>query len=154
MIASRLMATQGPLTRGVRDARVALAVMARVNARWADCPAMINVRTRGAAERRQDRRPVGDAGDRRARQGICFAGRAAQRVFRPGFLASLDIDATIAPDAPFDRLFIDLEASRLHDCGFAENGSVKAPDEPGLGRDQDMAVIKRYRLAEPTVHRA
>lgn len=74
--------------------------------------------------------------------------------FGPGFLASLHVNATIAPDAPFERLFIDLEASPLHDLVVAENGAVKIPDGPGLGRDPDMAVVKRYQLAEPTVHRA
>lgn len=41
VIGSQLMATQGPLTRSVRDARLALAVMARGDARdtrWADAP--------------------------------------------------------------------------------------------------------------------
>lgn len=73
--------------------------------------------------------------------------------FGAGFLASLHLNAAIAPDAPFERLFIDLEASPLHDLVLAENGSVKVPDLPGLGRDPDMALIKRYQLAEPTVHR-
>lgn len=74
--------------------------------------------------------------------------------FGPGFLASLHVNATIAPDAPFERLFIDLEASPLHDLVVAENGSVRVPDGPGLGRDPDMALMRRYQLAEPTVHRA
>jgi L-alanine-DL-glutamate epimerase-like enolase superfamily enzyme len=73
--------------------------------------------------------------------------------FGPGYLASLHVSATIAPDAPFERLFIDLEATPLHDLVLAENGSVKVPNGPGLGRDPDIAVIKRYQLAEPTVHR-
>jgi amidase len=41
VIGSQLMATQGPLTRSVRDARLALAAMARGDARdtrWADAP--------------------------------------------------------------------------------------------------------------------
>ncbi len=73
--------------------------------------------------------------------------------FGPGFLASLHVNAAIAPDAPFERLFIDLEASPLHDLVVAENGSVKVPDGPGLGCDPDPAVLQRYQLAEPTVHR-
>jgi len=28
------------------------------------------------------------------------------------------------------------------------------PDGPGLGRDPDLAVLRRYQLAAPTVHRA
>jgi L-alanine-DL-glutamate epimerase-like enolase superfamily enzyme len=73
--------------------------------------------------------------------------------FGPGFLASLHVNAAIAPDAPFERLFLDLEASPLHDLVVAENGSVRVPDGPGLGRDPDPAVMKRYQLAAPTVHR-
>ena len=38
---------------------------------------------RRAAQRHQDRRPVGDAGDRRAGEGVRRAGGAAQRLFRP-----------------------------------------------------------------------
>ena len=74
--------------------------------------------------------------------------------FGAGFLASLHVNAAIAPDAPFERLFIDLEASPLHDLVVAENGSVRVPDGPGLGRDPDPEVMRHYQLAEPTVHRA
>ena len=74
--------------------------------------------------------------------------------FGPGFLASLHVNATIAPDAPFERLFIDLEASPLHDLVVAKDGRVTVPDGPGLGRDPDLAVLRRYQVAEPTVHRA
>ena len=71
----------------------------------------------------------------------------------PGFLASLHCNATLAPDAPFERLFIDLEASPYHDLVVAKDGRVTVPDGPGLGRDPDMAVLRRYQVAEPTVHR-
>src|SRR6516225_5137202 len=74
--------------------------------------------------------------------------------FGPGFLASLHVNATIAPDAPFERLFIDLEASPLHDLVVAKDGRVAVPDAPGLGHDPDLAVLRRYQVAEPTVHRA
>ncbi len=74
--------------------------------------------------------------------------------FGPGFLASLHVNAAIAPDAPFERLFIDLEASPFHDLVVAKDGKVTVPDGPGLGRDPDMALMRRYQLAEPTVHRA
>ena len=70
-----------------------------------------------------------------------------------GFLASLHVNAAIAPDVPFERLFIDLEASPLHDLVVAKDGRVTVPDGPGLGRDPDMAVLRRYLVAEPTVHR-
>jgi L-alanine-DL-glutamate epimerase-like enolase superfamily enzyme len=74
--------------------------------------------------------------------------------FGPGFLASLHVNATVAPDAPFERLFIDLEASPLHDLVVAEDGRVTVPEGPGLGRDPDMEVLRRYQVATPGVHRA
>ena len=73
--------------------------------------------------------------------------------FGAGFLASLHCNAALTPDAPFERLFIDLEASPYHDLVVAKNGRVTVPDGPGLGRDPDLAVLKRYQVAEPTMHR-
>jgi L-alanine-DL-glutamate epimerase-like enolase superfamily enzyme len=74
--------------------------------------------------------------------------------FGAGFLASLHCNAALAPDAPFERLFIDLEASPYHELVVAKDGRVTVPDGPGLGRDPDMAVLRKYLVAEPTVHRA
>jgi D-galactarolactone cycloisomerase len=74
--------------------------------------------------------------------------------FGAGFLASLHCNAALAPDAPFERLFIDLEASPYHELVVAKNGGVIVPDGPGLGRDPDMAVIRRYLVGEPGIHRA
>jgi D-galactarolactone cycloisomerase len=73
--------------------------------------------------------------------------------FGPGFLASLHVNAALAPDVPFERLFIDLEASPLHDLVVAENGRVKVPDGPGLGRDPDLDVLRRYLVTQPKVLR-
>lgn len=73
--------------------------------------------------------------------------------FGPGYLASLHVNATVAPDAPFERLFIDLEASPFQDWLDAKDGKVRVPDGPGLGCDPDPAVIRRYQVAEPIVHR-
>ena len=74
--------------------------------------------------------------------------------FGAGFLASLHVNAAIAPDVPFERLFLDLEASPLHDLVVAKDGKVTVPGGPGLGRDPDMAVMRRYLVAEPSIHRA
>jgi D-galactarolactone cycloisomerase len=74
--------------------------------------------------------------------------------FGAGFLASLHCNAALAPDAPFERLFIDLEASPYHDLVVAKGGRVTVPDGPGLGCDPDMSVVQRYRVAEPVIHRA
>jgi D-galactarolactone cycloisomerase len=72
--------------------------------------------------------------------------------FGAGYLASLHVVAALAPDAPFERLFIDLEASPYHDLVSARNGSVKIPTGPGLGADPDMTVLRRYLAREPMVH--
>jgi D-galactarolactone cycloisomerase len=74
--------------------------------------------------------------------------------FGAGYLASLHVNAALAPDAPFERLFLDLEASPYHDLVESKDGKVKVPTEPGLGRDPDTAVLQRYLVQEPRVHAA
>ena len=74
--------------------------------------------------------------------------------FGAGYLASLHCNAALAPDAPFERLFLDLEASPYHDLVVAENGRVAVPDGPGLGRDPDMAVLRKYLVGDAGIHRA
>jgi D-galactarolactone cycloisomerase len=66
--------------------------------------------------------------------------------FGPGYLASLHLQAALAPDAPFERLFLDLEASPYHDRILARDGRVPVPDGPGLGADPDLAVLRRYAV--------
>ena len=73
--------------------------------------------------------------------------------FGAGYLASLHCNAALAPDAPFERLFLDLEASPYHDLVAAENGRVAVPDGPGLGRDPDMAVLRKYLVGDAGIHR-
>jgi D-galactarolactone cycloisomerase len=73
--------------------------------------------------------------------------------FGAGYLASLHVNAALAPDAPFERLFIDLEASPYHEMVEANDGKVIVPQGPGLGRDPDMAVLRRYLVQQPQEHR-
>ena len=73
--------------------------------------------------------------------------------FGAGYLASLNLNVALAPDAPFERLFLDLEASPYGDLLVAENGWSKVPTGPGLGRDPDQAVLAKYRVGDVTVHR-
>jgi D-galactarolactone cycloisomerase len=80
--------------------------------------------------------------------GVCLVPHNAY--FGAGYLASLHVNAALAPDAPFERLFIDLQASPYHDLVEAKDGTVKVPTGPGLGRDPDMAVLRRYLVREPT----
>ncbi|MEO9189252.1 MAG: mandelate racemase/muconate lactonizing enzyme family protein [Acetobacteraceae bacterium] len=74
--------------------------------------------------------------------------------FGMGYLASLHINATVAPSAPFEHLFIDLEDSPLGDLVRPTEGRVRVPDQPGLGRDPDLASLRKYAVGEPTLHRA
>ena len=73
--------------------------------------------------------------------------------FGPGYLASLHLAAALAPGAPFERLFVDLEASPYHELVRAPGGRARVPDGPGLGRDPDAEILRRYRLAEPVLLR-
>jgi D-galactarolactone cycloisomerase len=74
--------------------------------------------------------------------------------FGPGYLASLHVNAALAPDAPFERLFVDLEASPYHDMVEAKDGKVPIPTGPGLGRDPDLTVLQRYLVRDPGKHTA
>jgi D-galactarolactone cycloisomerase len=74
--------------------------------------------------------------------------------FGAGYLASLHVNTALAPDSPFERLFVDLEASPYHDLVEAQHGKVKVPTGPGLGRDPDMSVLQRYLVREPGRHAA
>ena len=71
--------------------------------------------------------------------------------FGAGFLASLHATRRSRRMAPFERLFIDLEASPFHDLVVAQDGRVDGPGRPGLGRDPDMDVLRRYACRRPTV---
>jgi L-alanine-DL-glutamate epimerase-like enolase superfamily enzyme len=66
--------------------------------------------------------------------------------FGPGWLASLHLHVALAPDAPFERLFIDLEASPYHEFVLDVDGQLNIPTGPGLGLDPDFDVLQRYRL--------
>ncbi|MDE2516712.1 MAG: mandelate racemase/muconate lactonizing enzyme family protein, partial [Rhodospirillales bacterium] len=71
--------------------------------------------------------------------------------FGPGYLASLNTNTALAPDAPFERLFIDLEASPYGDLLTAPQARAAVPDGPGLGRAPDMDVLRRYAIDAPTI---
>jgi L-alanine-DL-glutamate epimerase-like enolase superfamily enzyme len=65
--------------------------------------------------------------------------------FGAGFLASLHIAATLSHAAPFERLYLDLEASPYAPWTEASDGTLAVPQGPGLGCDPDSAVIAKYR---------
>lgn len=72
--------------------------------------------------------------------------------FGAGYLASLHLVAALAPEAPFERLFVDLQASPYHDMVEAKGGRVAVPGGPGLGRDPDMDVLRKHLVREPAIH--
>lgn len=74
--------------------------------------------------------------------------------FGAGYLASLHVNAAVAPQSPFERIFIDLEASPFGDAFDVRDGHVTVPDGPGLGATPDPAFLDRYRVGETTVIRA
>ena len=73
--------------------------------------------------------------------------------FGAGWLASLHLAAAVSPNAPFERLYVDLEASPYHDLVEAPDGRVMVPNGPGLGRDPDLEILARYAVSPPSVHR-
>ena len=78
------------------------------------------------------------------RNAVCIVG---------GDTGPLHLAAALAPAAPFERLFVDLEASPYHDLVEAKGGRVTVPDAPGLGRDPDLDIVRRYALSAPTILR-
>lgn len=71
--------------------------------------------------------------------------------FGPGFLASLHLAAALAPTAPFELFFGDLEASPYNDVVRPRSGRLAVPQGPGLGVTPDFDVIARYRLGDAVV---
>jgi D-galactarolactone cycloisomerase len=72
--------------------------------------------------------------------------------FGPGLLASLHLAATLpGPATPFERLYVDLEASPLAPWTEAVNGKMTVPQGPGLGCDPDLEIVERYRVDPSTL---
>jgi D-galactarolactone cycloisomerase len=70
--------------------------------------------------------------------------------FGPGYLASIHLHAAVA-HGPFERLFIDLEASPYQEAVVARDGAVPVPQGPGLGVEPDLDVLRRYATGEPSI---
>ena len=67
--------------------------------------------------------------------------------FGPGLLATLHIMSTFAEETMVEYSFADLGASPMGDAIAIRDGRIAVPQGPGLGRDPDMAVVDRYRVA-------
>jgi D-galactarolactone cycloisomerase len=63
--------------------------------------------------------------------------------FGPGALATLHLLASVLPDARFERFYLWAEATLY--AGLFDKPTLLVPDAPGLGRDPDPDVIRRYR---------
>ncbi len=68
--------------------------------------------------------------------------------FGPGFLASLHLIATKAPEAYVERLYVKLESDLFGGRTVPDSrGMLKLPDGPGLGCDPDPELLARYQAA-------
>lgn len=67
--------------------------------------------------------------------------------FGPGYMASLHLAACLKEEAPFERLYMNLETSPFLPFTEPQHGTTAVPQEPGLGCDPDDALIARYRVA-------
>jgi len=63
--------------------------------------------------------------------------------FGPGALATLHLLASRVPEARFEHFYLWAEATLYP--GLFEKSHLTVPDEPGLGRDPDPEVLRRYR---------
>ena len=64
--------------------------------------------------------------------------------FGHGLIASLHIIAALAPDAPVEVLWLDMEAHPFHDQVTPVGGRLPLPQGPGLGVEPDPDIMVRY----------
>lgn len=67
--------------------------------------------------------------------------------FGPGLLASIHVCAAAAREIPIERYYCDFSETPFGEQIIPKNGDFAVPQEPGLGKDPDMAVIARQRVA-------
>jgi L-alanine-DL-glutamate epimerase-like enolase superfamily enzyme len=64
--------------------------------------------------------------------------------FGAGFLATLHVAAAM-PDAPLiERFYMEVDASPYGDIINVQDGVLRLPDGPGLGREPDLEVIREF----------
>jgi len=66
--------------------------------------------------------------------------------FGPGLLASIHVCAASARDVPIERYYCDFAETPFGEQIIPKNGAFAVPQEPGLGKDPDAAVIARMRV--------
>ncbi len=66
--------------------------------------------------------------------------------FGPGFLATQQLTAALAPDSLIERFYAKPEASLYGDWIDVDVGFFRVPQGPGLGVEPDLDVIKDYKM--------
>jgi L-alanine-DL-glutamate epimerase-like enolase superfamily enzyme len=66
--------------------------------------------------------------------------------FGPGALATLHLIAALAPEARFEYFYLHADAWLYGDLLAPQRGDLKVPQDPGLGADPDLDVVRRYRV--------
>jgi D-galactarolactone cycloisomerase len=67
--------------------------------------------------------------------------------FGPGLIATIHLIAALGQDAACERYYCDLGGSPLGSAVDAVDGSMRVPQEPGLGVELDERVLERFRAA-------
>jgi D-galactarolactone cycloisomerase len=67
--------------------------------------------------------------------------------FGLGLVATIHVIAALGEDAACERFYCDLGASPLGSAVDAVDGSMRVPQEPGLGVEVDERVLQRFRAA-------
>jgi L-alanine-DL-glutamate epimerase-like enolase superfamily enzyme len=67
--------------------------------------------------------------------------------FGPGYAAVLQCQAAFAPQEPFERLYVELEADICEGLRDVRQGLVQVPDRAGLGCAPNLNVLKQYKVA-------
>jgi L-alanine-DL-glutamate epimerase-like enolase superfamily enzyme len=66
--------------------------------------------------------------------------------FGPGALATLHLNAALAPEARFEYFYMQADAWLYGDLLTPRRGELKVPQGKGLGADPDPEVVRRYRV--------
>ena len=67
--------------------------------------------------------------------------------FGPGLLASIHVCAASARLIPIERYYCDFAESPFGEQIIPKNGDFAVPQEPGLGKDPDMGLVEKMRVA-------
>jgi D-galactarolactone cycloisomerase len=66
--------------------------------------------------------------------------------YGPGWIAAVHVVAAMHQDALCEFFFTDLEAAPCGDMIYPQNGTMTAPQGPGLGIEVDEDILARYRV--------